>query len=79
MRLRYTWGISPTPRVGRARLLPEGRRGRDYAIGITADLWRSIAHVNVHFDRWTNTLLNRGRLRRFVVEGPVQCSTTRPF
>ncbi len=38
--------------IGRAasRLLPVGLRGRNYILGFSADLPRSIAHVNVFFD-----------------------------
>jgi asparagine synthase (glutamine-hydrolysing) len=34
-----------------ARLMPVGMRGRNWLIGFTAELRRSIAHVNTYFDR----------------------------
>ena len=52
------------------RVMPVGRRGRNYLIGFTADLAESIAHVNVYFDRWTRTRLVTGHLARIVVPRP---------
>jgi asparagine synthase (glutamine-hydrolysing) len=43
--------------AGVARLAPPGLRGRNYAIGFTADLAQSIAHVNLYFDKWTRRRL----------------------
>jgi asparagine synthase (glutamine-hydrolysing) len=47
-----------------ARGLPIGLKGRNHIIGFTAELSRSIAHVNVFFDAWA-----RRRLLRPVLNG----------
>lgn len=42
-----------------AAWMPVGLRGRNYLLGFTADLSKSIAHVNLYFDRVTRARLLR--------------------
>ena len=55
-----------------AEWMPVGLRGRNYLIGATADLQKSIAHVNLYFDHVTRARLLQPLVRQgvFVHEAP---------